>query len=522
GELHYIANGLRTPNGVGVGIDNEIFIADNQGDWLPASKILHVSQGAFFGSRAVDFMGTANSKMKPPVVWLPQDEIGNSPSTPLAINDGPYKGQMIHGEVTHGGVKRVFVEKINGEYQGVVFRFIQGLEAGINRMVWGPDGALYVGGIGNPGNWQQTDKLWYGLQRLKYNGKPTFEMLAVRAKTDGVEIEFTEPLRDGDGWDVNDWEVRQWRYVPTKEYGGPKVDLVNLKVEGAYVSADRKKVSLKLNGMKAGHVVYLHIRDPYVSDSGLALWSTEAWCTMNNIPANNPISVTSIPVLANNTLTPLEQQSGWKLLFDGKTTNGWHNFNKTTIGKSWVIENGELTLDARQKPDGNWQVPEGGDIVAEGEYENFELNLEWKISPCGNSGIIYDVVETTKYEYVWQTGPEMQILDDVCHPDSRFVSHRAGDLYDLIPCKYPTVRSAGEWNKVRIIKNNGKVEHWLNGVEVVSYEMYTNKWLEMIKQSKFKDMPDFGLAKKGKIALQDHGNKVWFRNIKIKELGIVE
>lgn len=518
GDLHLMASGLRTPNGIGIGIDNEIFVADNQGDWLPSSKILHVAEGDFFGSRAVDFIGTMDKISKPPVVWLPQDEIGNSPSTPLAINDGPYKGQMIHGEVTHGGIKRVFVEKINGEYQGVVFRFIQGLEAGVNRMIWGPDGALYIGGIGNPGNWQQTDKLWYGLQRLKYNGKPTFEMLAIRAKTDGVEIEFTEPLRDGDGWDPSDWEVRQWKYVPTADYGGPKVDNVALKVSGAYVSSDRRKVSLKLNGMKPGHVVYIHIKDPFISDSGSPLWSTEAWYTMNNIPPDNPVEVTSIPTLAPNTLSSAEASKGWKLLFDGKTTDGWHNFNKSTIGKSWVVKNGELMLDAKRNAEGHWQAPDGGDIVTADEYENFELNIEWKISPCGNSGIIYNITELPKYEYVWHTGPEMQILDDVCHPDTRHVSHRAGDLYDLIPSSYVTVKPAGEWNKVRIIKNQGKVEHWLNGVKIVEYEMYTDKWLEMINRSKFKDMPDFGRAKKGKISLQDHGDIVWFRNIKIREL----
>ncbi len=518
GELSYIASGFRVPNGIGIGIDNEIFVADNQGDWLPSGKILHVSQGDWFGSRSVDFAGTASLKEKPPVVWLPQDEIGNSPTTPLSINDGPYKGQMIHGEVTNGGVKRVFVEKINGAYQGVVFRFIQGLEAGINRMVWGPDGALYVGGIGNPGNWQQSDKLWYGLQRLKYNGKSTFEMLAVRAKTDGVEIEFTEPLKEGDGWDVNDWEVRQWRYVPNENYGGPKVDLVALKVVAGYVSADRKKVSLKLDGMKPGHVVYIHMFDSYVSDSGLPLWSTEAWYTMNQIPPGNPVEITTVPVFNPNTLISSEENAGWKLLFDGKTTNGWHNFNKTTIGSSWVVVDGALMLDARKNPEGHWQAPDGGDILAADDYENFELNLEWKISPCGNSGIIYNVIESKDYEHTWQTGPEMQVLDNTCNPDSRFTSHRAGDLYDLIECKYVTVKPTGQWNKVRIIKNKGHVEHWLNGVKVVEYDMYNDKWLAMISKSKFKDMKDFGRAPKGKISLQDHGNQVWYRNIKIKVL----
>ncbi len=519
GSVEFIAHGLRTPNGIGWGVDGELFVADNQGDWLPSSKIVHVTKDAWFGSRSVDFEGTATLKEKPPVVWLPQDEIGNSPSTPGLLQDGPYAGQMFHGEVTHGGLKRVFVEKINGEYQGAVFRFIQGLEAGVNRSVYGPDGSLYVGGIGNPGNWAQTDKLWYGLQRLKYNGKSTFEMLAVRAKSDGVEIEFTEPLREGDGWNAADFEIRQWKYVPTVNYGGPKVNDVALKVTSSHVSADHKRVFLSLNGMKSGHVVYVHLRNRFVSATGSQIWSTEAWYTMNQIPSNTPGERTTSQVTyAINALTPEEEAQGWKLLFDGKTLNGWHNFRKTTIGKSWIVDAGAITLDAKKNPDGHWQAPDGGDILTEEEYENFEFNIEWKISNCGNSGIIYNVVEGDKYDYVWNTGPEMQILDNTCHPDARFKTHRAGDLYDLIECAYVTVKPAGEWNNVRLIKNKGKVEHWLNGVKVVEYEMYTDRWLEMIANSKFKDMPDFGRATKGRISLQDHGDKVWFRNIKIKVL----
>ena len=154
GSLEFIAHGLRTPNGIGIGVDNEIFVADNQGDWLPASKIVHVQPGAWYGSRSVDFEGTEGLEEFLPVVWLPQDEIGNSPSTPMYINDGPYKGQMIHEEVTNGGIKRVFVEKVNNKYQGALFRFTQGLEAGINRIIWGPDGSLYTGGIGSTGKFQ--------------------------------------------------------------------------------------------------------------------------------------------------------------------------------------------------------------------------------------------------------------------------------------------------------------------------------------------------------------------------------
>lgn len=519
GSFEFIASGLRTPNGVGIGVDNEIFIADNQGDWLPSCKIVHVKEDAWYGSRSVDFEGTANLKETPPVVWLPQDEIGNSPTTPMYLKDGIYKNQMIHGEVTHGGLKRVYVEKVNGEYQGCVFRFIQGLEAGVNRIVWGPDGALYVGGVGSTGNWQQNGKLWYGLQRLKYNEKPAFEMLAIRAKSNGVEIEFTEALKEGEGWNAADYLIKQWYYKPTEEYGGPKLDEKALPIRSVNVSEDRKKVFLELSGMKAGHVVYVKLQTPFVSVNGQGLWATEAWYTMNQIPANEAgLKTKPAANYGNNMLTEEEKAGGWKLLFDGKTTAGWRNFKKETIGASWIVENGTLMLNAQRKDDGGWQAADGGDIITDGIYENYEFNLEWKIAACGNSGIMYNVVEEDKYDYVWLTGPEMQVLDNSCHPDAKIDKHRAGDLYDMIACDYVTVKPAGSWNKVRIIIKDGKVEHWLNGRKVVAFEMFNEAWTEMIANSKFKDMPDFGKARKGHISLQDHGDRVWYRNIKIKEL----
>ena len=227
---------------------------------------------------------------------------------------------------------------------------------------------------------------------------------------------------------------------------------------------------------------------------------------------------TSINQIANNTLTETEKAAGWKLLFDGKTTNGWRNFKKQTIGSSWIIEDEAIVLNAQQKDGGGWQVKDGGSIITDEKYENYELNLEWKIGKCGNSGIIYNVVEGDKYEEVWHTGLEMQVLDNTCHPDAKIKTHRAGDLYDMISCKNETVKPAGQWNQVRLIINNGKVEHWLNGSKVVEFEMFTDKWTQMIANSKFQDRPDFGKARKGHISLQDHGDRVHYRNIKIKEL----
>jgi len=518
GQMTFVASGLRTPNGIGIGYKGDIFVADNQGDWLPSSKIVHVRDGAWFGSRSVDPEGTKDKKEDLPMVWLPQDEIGNSPSTPLALDLGIYKGQMIHGEVTHGGIKRVFVEEIDGQLQGCVFRFIQGLEAGINRIAWGPKGDLYAGGIGNPGNWAQNGKLHYGLQRLVFNGKPTFEMLAVRAKSNGMEIEFTEPLAPSDGWNVDDFEVKQWYYKPTIEYGGPKLDDKKLKIKSGTVSDDRKRVFLEFDGQKDNHMIYIRLKKHFVSDAGRELWSTEAWYTMNKVPSTKGEVKKSPYSFAPNTLNEAEVKAGWELLFDGKNLNNWRNFRKKTIGKSWIVQDASIHLDAKPAKDGHWQAADGGDIITTKSFENFEFVYDWKIGNCGNSGVMFNVVESDKYDYVWQTGPEMQVLDNSCHPDSKYVTHKAGDLYDMIECKYPVVNPAGEWNHARIKSQKGKVEFWLNGIKVVHFTMHDDNWKKMVAASKFKDMPDFGLATKGHISLQDHGDKVWFRNLKIRSL----
>jgi Domain of Unknown Function (DUF1080) len=209
--------------------------------------------------------------------------------------------------------------------------------------------------------------------------------------------------------------------------------------------------------------------------------------------------------------------SGWISLFDGKSTAGWHSYGKTTVGEAWKVADGSLYLDTTQKE--GWQIKGGGDIVTNEEFENFDLKLDWKIAPNGNSGVIFYVHEdTAKYQYVWHTGPEMQVLDNNGHPDAKITKHRAGDLYDLISCSKETVKPAGEWNEAEIVSNNGKLDLYLNGTNVVSTNMWDSAWKQLLAGSKFKDMADFGTYKKGRIALQDHGNTVWYRNIKIKKL----
>jgi hypothetical protein len=214
------------------------------------------------------------------------------------------------------------------------------------------------------------------------------------------------------------------------------------------------------------------------------------------------------------TSTPAESE--WISLFDGETFTGWHKYGGGEVGKAWKIENGELFLDAANK-DG-WQTGDGGDIVTDQEFENFHFQTEWKIAPNGNSGIIFLVNESEEYDYPWQTGPEMQVLDNDGHPDAKIISHRAGDLYDLIVSSEETVKPVGEWNLAEIIANDGELTLRLNGVDIVKTTMWTPEWEALIADSKFKDMPGFGKYKKGRIALQDHGDIVHFRNIRIKNL----
>ena len=212
-----------------------------------------------------------------------------------------------------------------------------------------------------------------------------------------------------------------------------------------------------------------------------------------------------------NSLTASEKNDGWISLFDGKTTNGWHTYHEAKAGSAWNVEDGALHLDPKSK-DGH------GDIVTSKEFSNFDLKVEWKISPKGNSGVIFYVKEDPKIEESYQSGPEMQVLDNDGHPDGKIHKHRAGDLYDLIACSKETVKPVGEWNQVEIIANHGDLKLFLNGYNVVHTTMWDDNWKKMIAGSKFKEWPVFGTFNSGRIDLQDHGNEVWFRNIKIKNL----
>jgi len=211
-------------------------------------------------------------------------------------------------------------------------------------------------------------------------------------------------------------------------------------------------------------------------------------------------------------------KENWTVLFDGSSTAGWRGYNKDKFPESgWVIENGALKcLGSGQGEAGG----SGGDIIYGKKFKDFRLKLEWKISEGGNSGIFY-LAEELPGEPIWKSSPEMQILDNAKHPDAllgKDGNRQAGSLYDLIPAKPQNTKPAGEWNEVEIMVYQGTVVHKQNGETVLEYHIGTPEWNKLIEGSKFKEMPEFGKYREGYIGLQDHGNDVWYRNIKILEL----
>ena len=199
----------------------------------------------------------------------------------------------------------------------------------------------------------------------------------------------------------------------------------------------------------------------------------------------------------------------WQILFDGKNTDQWKGFNKKDFpDDNWKIENNTLKTIPREK--------NTIDIITKEQYQNFELELEWKVSKAGNSGIFYFASESQ--DYIWQSAPEMQVLDNDNHPDGKTPLTSAGSLFALIAPNNIKTKSVGKFNNAKIKVLNNKVEHWLNGEKVLEYIYQSDEMWDLVNNSKFKDMPYFGKSSIGHIGLQHHGEEVWYKNIRIRKL----
>jgi hypothetical protein len=221
------------------------------------------------------------------------------------------------------------------------------------------------------------------------------------------------------------------------------------------------------------------------------------------------LALGAVPLVAQspapNTLTTDEQAQGFRLLFDGGSGKGWRGFRQPTLPAGWQVVDAALT-----------RVAEAGDIVSVDEFANFELRLQWRIERGGNSGIMYRVSEDLEHSY--ESGPEMQVLDDANNHEGADPLTSAGANYGLYPATRGHARPDGEWNDVRIVVDGAHVEHWLNGTRVTEYQLWSRDWKERVAATKFRKWPTFGLNKSGHIALQDHDNRVSYRSIRIKAL----
>jgi hypothetical protein len=458
-----VAGGLRTPNTVTAGPDGTLFYADNQGTWFPTSVLSQLLPGRFYGhfnntnvvpqlaERFPDggYPSAFGDQLRSrPVVYLPQNEIINSPSKALLIEQGPFAGQMLLGEITSGGIRRVCLEHVNGQWQGAVLRFTQGLECGVNRLAWGPDGALYIGGIGAGGNWSWNDTR-FGLQRMTANGKTVFEIHRVRATPDGFHVRFTQPI-DPD-WLSNPehYLVEQWGYRPTQDYGGVKQDRESLSVTSATPDDDGRGVRLTVPGLQPERCVYLRMAP--TSLDGEQIWSTEAYYTLNMIPTAEPTEPATLagrplggpdgtmPGVGLRVLPPAE---GVALI--GRSFQGLMYQANGPTGK--MARTGGVTQDELAGLDPDAGVPvdaASGDLRTALEFGDHRLHVEWR-APAGPDGV-YSPITGNSGVYL-QGKYELQVLATPADkPVEEMQRWEAGSIYKM---KRPDVNASagpGRW-----------------------------------------------------------------------------
>jgi hypothetical protein len=304
-----MASGLRAPSGIGFGPDGLHCVSDNQGEWLPGNKLQCIQEGGHYGFQkpgANNYYNPFNSlPYTPPTAWVVQDDIGNSPTAPLYVSSGTYAGQMLMGDARWGtGINRYFLEKNSaGNLQAAIFIFTGGLEGGAFRMLWGPDGHLYVGMVGGrddgdgfPKNMTTANRVDYGLQKLRHGGgPPSFEMLAVRSRSNpqGFEIEFTQPVNATLAQQASSYLIQSYHMAPAIGYGaGSKQSSSTLTPSAIQVSPDGRKVFLTLSGIApstptAQRVIYLRLNN-FKSAAGDDPWATETWYTLNAFAPGAP------------------------------------------------------------------------------------------------------------------------------------------------------------------------------------------------------------------------------------------
>lgn len=323
GEMIPFATGMRSPAGLGMNSAGDLFYAENEGEWVGSGGITHVEKGDFLGHpeglkwaglptspvrlRPEDIQSTGESKfdvakrvpgLKNTSVWFPHTMLGISTSDILNYDErgkmGPFQGQLFVGDQGHSKIMRVFLEKVNGAYQGAVFPFVEGFSSGVLRMIWGSDGSMFVGMTSR--GWGSTGSEPYGLQRLEWNGRVPFEIKQIEARPDGFELEFTKPVDPRGVFNEDSYQVTRFTYMYSHHYGSPVIDPANCPVRAVELSEDRLRVRLVVDSMRQG---YIHeIRAGGIrSAENYALLHPAGYYTLNNIPDGPRLKISSANVL---------------------------------------------------------------------------------------------------------------------------------------------------------------------------------------------------------------------------------
>ncbi len=466
-DARVIAGGTRTPNGLGLGPEVDgvptLFYADNQGTWMPTSQFSAVIPGRFYGhynrTNLVPNLAErfpegghpsvfAERARTAPALYLPQNEVNNSPTESILIEEGPFKDQMLLGELTAGGLRRVFLERVNGQWQGALFRHTQGLEVGVNRIARGPDGELFIGGIGGGGNWNWRDTR-QGLQRLvpsdavRDSGwdQAAFEFSSIEATPDGFEITFTRRVDSEWLADPTNYRIEQWTYEPTAEYGGPKIETERLRDISAEPTfrgdGDRStamRVRLTIPGLKTGHCV--HIRCDAESVDGDRMWSPEVWYTLNAIPRDTPAGVSNQLVAQDIHRTGV----GVGVLPPADATPLISRNSKPVFRSVGAHRGGNLgtrTQDDLLASPGFVEA-KGGDFETATRFGDARLHVEWYSPPggigqlAGNSGVYLQGLY------------EIQVLGTKAGDDN-LEANEAGAIYGIKPADVNASTGPGTW-----------------------------------------------------------------------------
>jgi type 1 glutamine amidotransferase len=456
-NLEFLTSGHRTPNGVSLGPDNQVYVGENQGAWQPSNKLNLVQVGGFYGH--YNEVGTPRAgypaggvpgayqdhPFTPPAIYLPQGEIANSPGTTVVIPTGEFKGQMLISDVKFGGLRRAWVEKVDGVVQGGAVQFSQGFEVGTNRLLMALDGTLYIGGIGATETWAWTDPKtggWTtaGLQKVTPNGKSTFEISRVSATASGFKIDFNRAVPATELRNPTKFVVKQWNYVPIPDYGGDKQNRENLSVSRAVPSADRKSVLITVPGLKPDRVVYFNL--DLKSDAKEDLWATEVWYTLNRIPTPNIPDATALSVPKPRVLV-FSKTAGFR---HDSIPTGVAAIKELGAERGWTVEATEdasvFTTANLAKFDVVVFLCTTGDVLNEAQQGAFESFIR---SGGGYAGV--HAASDTEYDWPWygelvgayfKRHPQIQQADihveDSAHPSTSFLPklwQRVDEWYDF-------------------------------------------------------------------------------------------